>query len=380
MGLSCVQRTRPVAGPEFATALRRPSEDKQARGHEGGRAKKSAASRAERPGFAAAAHTKATPGQARERPPGSPKPAVASARDSKPQKAEPEVLRLAKRFVAEYPNDEVAWFKLGKAHYYFGYADWFRVITECDDDYYSLRCLRQLRNATDTHNLAAINALQQAVRINPDYIEAHRVLGRSYKARAEWLERLSTLCAESIAVQRGSRSSYRLSEGNAQSRDRPEVHEGKDDGANALLDLAKQSSIEVERLHARYLEHMGPAIDYQQRSESPWGVPPLTASERQALAVAAVAEWETAIRFKPCSTVRNFLSEAYLKVGRHDDAIELHRRELRFRPDSAFAHYDLGTVYLRKGDKESAMAEYRILTKLDEERAGKLLEAINKKR
>ena len=53
------------------------------------------------------------------------------------------------------------------------------------------------------------------------------------------------------------------------------------------------------------------------------------------------------------------LANAYLELGRNDEAIAEYERILRLNPNYPLAHYRLGQAYERKGDGERAMAAYR---------------------
>jgi len=72
------------------------------------------------------------------------------------------------------------------------------------------------------------------------------------------------------------------------------------------------------------------------------------------------------------------LGMAYGELGRNEDALEALKRAVEVTPDSVQGHYNLGLIYLRVGDKESAMKEYMILKDLSEDLAGTLRRLIKK--
>jgi tetratricopeptide (TPR) repeat protein len=55
------------------------------------------------------------------------------------------------------------------------------------------------------------------------------------------------------------------------------------------------------------------------------------------------------------------LSELYLNLGMKQEAVETSKQALEVFGDEATLRYQLGHIYLAVGDKESAMAQYKIL-------------------
>jgi tetratricopeptide (TPR) repeat protein len=56
--------------------------------------------------------------------------------------------------------------------------------------------------------------------------------------------------------------------------------------------------------------------------------------------------------------------------------MKAYKKTIRINPDFAPAHYAIGQAYLDKGDKASALDQYKILKKLDSDMAEKLFEEI----
>jgi tetratricopeptide (TPR) repeat protein len=52
-------------------------------------------------------------------------------------------------------------------------------------------------------------------------------------------------------------------------------------------------------------------------------------------------------------------------VGRYEDAIESYKPAIRTKPGLGEAYLNLGMIYLRTGDRGSALEEYKILRKPD---------------
>ena len=65
---------------------------------------------------------------------------------------------------------------------------------------------------------------------------------------------------------------------------------------------------------------------------------------------------------------------SYADEKRLEDAKE----EVRNNPDDADAHYHLGIIYCGLDDRGSAMEQYKILKKLDTEKANELFNKIYK--
>ena len=63
-------------------------------------------------------------------------------------------------------------------------------------------------------------------------------------------------------------------------------------------------------------------------------------------------------------------------MGQYEDAMGAYKQAIRLKPDSVKAHLDLGMAYLKVGDKGSALEEFKILKKLDQESANRLFNLI----
>ncbi len=70
----------------------------------------------------------------------------------------------------------------------------------------------------------------------------------------------------------------------------------------------------------------------------------------------------------------------YHRLGRGQEEAKAYEQAVRIRPDYAEAHLYLGAVYLHLGDKASAVAEYRVLKKLDRALAEKLIVLIREEK
>ena len=83
-------------------------------------------------------------------------------------------------------------------------------------------------------------------------------------------------------------------------------------------------------------------------------------------AAEAAAHFAASARLKPNSAAAHFnLGTALTVAGRLDEAIDQYREALRFNPDYALAHNNLGNVLLARGNAADALDEFREALRLD---------------
>jgi len=88
----------------------------------------------------------------------------------------------------------------------------------------------------------------------------------------------------------------------------------------------------------------------------------------------AIRAYKRALQLGPNSPeTYNKLGDAYFYADRFDEAIGAYKQAARLRPEEAEAYYNLGLAYLEIGDRESALAQSRILESIDAELNKKLL-------
>ncbi len=92
----------------------------------------------------------------------------------------------------------------------------------------------------------------------------------------------------------------------------------------------------------------------------------------------AVKSFRTAEKYvKDQPMLYNNLGVAYGKLGKPKEEIASLRKAVAIRPRYSMAHYNLGVALLRKGDRQGAATELRILQDLDEGTAAALKKDID---
>lgn len=93
----------------------------------------------------------------------------------------------------------------------------------------------------------------------------------------------------------------------------------------------------------------------------------------------AIRAYRRALQLKPTSAdTYNKLGDAYFFAAHFNEAIDAYRQAARLRPDQPEAYYNLGLAYLEIGDRESAVAQSRLLESLDAGLNRKLLAEIKR--
>jgi hypothetical protein len=92
---------------------------------------------------------------------------------------------------------------------------------------------------------------------------------------------------------------------------------------------------------------------------------------------AAIVHFQESVRLNP-KGVEGFrnLGNSLQMAGRYGEAIEAFHQAVWLNPNNAESHYRLGLAYLIGGNSDFAQQEYRQLLRIDEARAGHLLDSI----
>jgi tetratricopeptide (TPR) repeat protein len=93
----------------------------------------------------------------------------------------------------------------------------------------------------------------------------------------------------------------------------------------------------------------------------------------------AIRAYKHALQLRPNSAeAYNKLGDAYFFGGRLAEAIDAYKDAVRVSPDEAEAYYNLGLAYLENGDRDSALAQAKLLESLDADLNRKLLAELQK--
>ena len=88
----------------------------------------------------------------------------------------------------------------------------------------------------------------------------------------------------------------------------------------------------------------------------------------------AIRAYQRALQLRPTSAeAYNKLGDAHYFAGRFNEAIVAYKQAAQLRPEQPDAYYNLGLAYLEIGDRESALAQSRLLATIDVELNKKLL-------
>ncbi len=197
----------------------------------------------------------------------------------------------------------------------------------------------------------AIEAYKQAIRIKPDYADAHLFLGFAY----------SELGMDKEAIE-AYKQAIRIKP------DYAEAHFKLGWLSYGKLGMHKEA-IEAYKQAIRIKPDDALAHYYLGLSYGKLG-----------MYKEAMEAFKQAIRIEPdFAEAHLFLGFAYSELRMYKEEIEAYKQAIRIKPDYAEAHFKLGVIYLLLvGDRSSALGEYKILKDLDPEQANKLFNLIYK--
>ena len=193
----------------------------------------------------------------------------------------------------------------------------------------------------------AIESYKEAIRIKPDYVQAHYNLGNAYRKSGEFPKAIESY-KQAIRIKPDYvQAYYNLGNAYYESEDYPKA-----------IESYKQSI----RIKPDADAHCNLGNTYYESGDYP----------------KAIESYKQAIRIKP-DYVQAYcnLGKAYYESGDYPKAIESFKQAIRLKPDLADAHYGLGVSYLLISNRNSALEEYKIIKELDKELAEDLLAKIN---
>jgi tetratricopeptide (TPR) repeat protein len=209
----------------------------------------------------------------------------------------------------------------------------------------------------------AIQKYNEALSINPDHASINYNLGMAY-LRIKRLDDAAASCSLSLSLRRrelqrdGQGEHDRLVLDSLFCVGMAETQLGKYDDAIGSF----RKFTEIEKRAPDAWNMLGNLLDKKGDNE------------------AAIVALKESIAIKPTPPALFFLGRSYSKLKRWKESIDHYKQciTLEDGPHVPPAHFALGVAYLNIGDKESAMAEYSALKKIDKEGAERLLNLINK--
>jgi tetratricopeptide (TPR) repeat protein len=193
----------------------------------------------------------------------------------------------------------------------------------------------------------AVEAYQTAIRINPENAELRLHLGHMLFDLMRY-EDATGAYANAVRID-------------------PDLVEGHAGLAAALTELGRYSqAIESHREVIRLRPRAAPAYF------------------NLAVTLSRLESWDEAVdAYRQTVSIDPENLAAYQNLGvllsrlqQVDEAVEAYQQAIRIDPDHGPAHFLLGRAYLARGDKASALDEYKILKRIDREMAKVLFEEI----
>jgi tetratricopeptide (TPR) repeat protein len=259
-----------------------------------------------------------------------------------------EVAAALERAVRLAPGNAAFQLQLGYVYFNLGRGDEARAAVgrshdamPCDTSAFLLACL-----APD--DLAAVDRLQESIRLNPAFGLAHRelgcrliALGQDARAEAALVEACRLLPEDARAHEQLGLVENRL-----------------ENFAEAVNVLRKAVRLDPNQAEAQF--QLGYA---------------LAGSGQHAAAIEAYRE---CLRVMPdCAGAVLNVGLSFGALGCIDESIQALQECVRMQPEDPATHYHLGRAWLAKGDRRGAQAEVETLRKLDPDTARQLLGEIH---
>ncbi len=195
----------------------------------------------------------------------------------------------------------------------------------------------------------AAEAYKQAIKINPDYAEAHLGLGGAYTGLGKSDDAIGAF-KQAIRIK---------------------PHDAK---THFILGLAYRDLGMYKEAIEAHKQAIRIKPDYAEAYVDLGSVYAKSGDYRT-----AIDAYKEAVRLKPDYAEAHYnLGGAYGNLGMHREAIEAYKQAIKIKPDFAKAHLFLGLFYVIINDRDSALRQYKILKSLDPERANILFNVIYK--
>ena len=252
----------------------------------------------------------------------------------------PVLLEHSRRWTKAQPGSGIAWYSLGIAYFKAGqsakaieaYQQALRINPEHAEAWNNLG----LAYAEAGQFAKAIEATQQALRINPEYADAWSNLGVTYDAVGQSAKAIE-------AYQQALRINPEFSEAWTNLG----LVYGKA-GQSAKAIEATQQALRINPEHAVVWYNLGVTYDAAGQSAK------------------AIEAYQLALRINPeFAEAWDNLGVAYSDAGQSAKAIEAHQQALRINPKHANAWYNLGVAYALSRQRGKVLEVYKRLKTLD---------------
>jgi tetratricopeptide (TPR) repeat protein len=123
--------------------------------------------------------------------------------------------------------------------------------------------------------------------------------------------------------------------------------------------LAYRRAVQIKPDHANALEKLGTALFKQKRYAD------------------SAATFDTLKTYKPDAKTYNSLGESLIEAGKTDESVEAFNTALGYNPDFEKARYNLGSAYVKLGNRDLAQVQYEILRNARSDWADRLFVLLN---
>ena len=221
----------------------------------------------------------------------------------------------------------------------------------------------------------AVKAFNEAIRLKPDFVEAHNNLGFAYSMQRMFPEAIKAYQRAINMKPDFVASHYNLGFAYAAS--------GRlADAADEFKEATRiQPSWDVAQYQLGFvctqLGRWADAIEAFKQAASP--PPQKEVASNQSESVEGLQQGFLVVALTPerYVTYAN-LAFAYSKTGRYEEAVQAYRESIKLKPDFPDVHYSLGETYVLMKNREEALKEWEALRLLDKNLAQKLKNLIGR--
>jgi tetratricopeptide (TPR) repeat protein/DNA-binding winged helix-turn-helix (wHTH) protein len=277
-----------------------------------------------------------------------------------------EALAAYQRYIQLAPNDPNAWDSLGEFH------QWLGQYGEAETAYDRALALNPESGVAIIH-LGNLRFQQGRYRAASEQFRRFSQIARDDNGRARGFDRQAWIYLKQGDFERAAAAINEAVKRNPASL-----------WNSLVLAFARRDQTAIARLSEEYFT---PAA-YDSLNERGflriWEYERGTVALRQGRAEEAVNHFRAALRHRPVEwnidSFEDCLANAYLELGRLNEAIAEYERILRINPNYSLVQYHLAQAYEGKGDRERARAAYRSFLQIWKDADSDIPEVIEAKR